>query len=198
MLGSWAIVRDARTRFCLLVSLLLVGISARFTDAFPHYSAPITCLISAVLVQGLRSLAGVKLRGRPVGVLLVSVIVVGSFAWTGLYMKQMFQDGPLKGALPSPRHWDGVFEAPAIFRDEIIERLEARPRKDLVLVRYDKKLFGDRFEWVYNGSDIDAAEVVWARNLGEGKNEQLFAYFTDRRVWLFDLRAKPPSFVRMR
>ena len=123
--------------------------------------------------------------------------MVGCFSWNALYVKQMFRDGPLQSALPSPRYLDPVFEAPAVFRELIIERLEAQPQKDLIILQYEPKFFVDRFEWVYNGSDIDGAEVVWARKLSERENERLFAYFKDRQVWLFDPKVKPRRLIRM-
>jgi hypothetical protein len=35
-------------------------------------------------------------------------------------------------------------------------------------------------EWVYNRADIDASAVVWARDMGEAKNQELLRYFTAR------------------
>jgi hypothetical protein len=191
LLGSWGVVRNAGTRFCLLVSIALVGIAVRFTDAFPHYLAPLTCLFFAIVVEGLRSMAGVRLRARAVGAVLVSVILVVCFAWDALYLGQLWRDGPMRGALPSPRHWDAPFEAPAMLRYQMTQKLSAQARKDLVLVRYESTRYTDRFEWVYNAPDIDAAEVVWARELSERENQQLLAYFKDRRVWRLDPEARP-------
>jgi hypothetical protein len=37
---------------------------------------------------------------------------------------------------------------------------------------------------VYNGAEIDAAKVLWARELDPEQNANLFAYFKDRKVWL--------------
>ena len=191
MFGLWAIVKQARTRFALLVLLFVAVLGSRFTDVFPHYVAPFACLVSAVVVQGLRSLAGFRFRGRRMGMIVVTGVVIASFAWDALYWKQLLEDGPLKGALPSPRHWDAVFEAPAVMRESMIETLEARPGKDLILVRYEASRYVDRFEWVYNGSDIDAAEVVWARELSEPQNRRLRAYFKHRQVWLLDPEIVP-------
>ena len=143
-------------------------------------------------------LGGVKLGGRSVGVALVSVTLVVCFSWDALYLRQMLNDGPLKGALPSPRHWDSVWEAPAMLRDSMIEKLEAQPRKDLVVVRYESKGYVDRFEWIYNAPDIDGAEVVWARELSERENRRLLTYFKDRQVWLLDLESKPLRLGKMK
>jgi hypothetical protein len=52
-----------------------------------------------------------------------------------------------------------------------------------VIVRY---LAQDPFhEWVYNQADIDAADVIWAQDMGD-KNQELTKYFGQRRVWLLE------------
>jgi hypothetical protein len=39
---------------------------------------------------------------------------------------------------------------------------------------------------VYNDAEIDAAKIVWARDMGAAKNEELLRYFPKRRVWLVE------------
>ena len=46
-------------------------------------------------------------------------------------------------------------------------------------------------EWVYNGADIDGSKVVWARDMGAAKNQELIDYYKDRRVWLVEPDEKP-------
>ncbi len=38
-------------------------------------------------------------------------------------------------------------------------------------------------EWVYNPADMDAAPVLFARDMGEEADQALFRYFHDRRIW---------------
>jgi len=47
-------------------------------------------------------------------------------------------------------------------------------------------------EWVYNRADIDAAPIVWARDLGGDQNETLRRYYPDRTVWLLQPDVRPP------
>lgn len=41
-------------------------------------------------------------------------------------------------------------------------------------------------EWVYNAADLNSAKVLWARDMGAGKNEQLRRDFPGRTVWVLD------------
>jgi hypothetical protein len=46
-------------------------------------------------------------------------------------------------------------------------------------------------EWVYNRASIDAAPVVWARELDDAGNRSLIEYFHDRRAWRIDAETVP-------
>jgi len=46
-------------------------------------------------------------------------------------------------------------------------------------------------EWVYNAANIDAAPVVWARDMGSRENAELIDYFRGRKVWLIEPDSKP-------
>ena len=48
------------------------------------------------------------------------------------------------------------------------------------------------WEWVYNAADIDQAKVIWARDMGDDKNQELLRYFPGRRVWLLNGDDSPP------
>jgi hypothetical protein len=76
-------------------------------------------------------------------------------------------------------------------RPAVAKRLMAFPGPDLVVVRYSPGHLV-HFEWVYNEPEIDQAEVVWARDLGESKTCQLIRYYPLREVWLLEADATPP------
>jgi hypothetical protein len=69
-------------------------------------------------------------------------------------------------------------------------QLQSLPGPQLVLVRY-RPNHDPLLDWVYNGADIDHQKVVWARDMGEEKNEELLRYYSDRRVWLLDADRTP-------
>ena len=50
-------------------------------------------------------------------------------------------------------------------------------------------------EWIHNAADIDAADVVWAADLGPAEDQKLIEYYPTRRVWLVEPDARPPQIV---
>jgi len=75
-------------------------------------------------------------------------------------------------------------------RAAVLRELENAPGKHLVIVHYGPK-HASHLDWVYNRADIDAAKVVWARDLGNEQNQELLLYFKDRHAWI--VNADDPS-----
>jgi hypothetical protein len=46
---------------------------------------------------------------------------------------------------------------------------------------------------VYNSADIDAAPIVWARDMGDQANRELLDYYRDRKVWLWQPDIAPDA-----
>jgi hypothetical protein len=67
-------------------------------------------------------------------------------------------------------------------RAALLRELQQLPGPQLVIVSYGPHHNVDR-EWVYNDADIDAAKVVWARDMGKADNQELVQYFRDRKTW---------------
>jgi hypothetical protein len=82
-------------------------------------------------------------------------------------------------------------------RAELLKRLEALPGRQLVIVRY-KPDHDYHTEWVYNEANIDAAAVVWAREMDQDNDRELTNYFKDRRVWLLEADERPPRLSEYR
>jgi hypothetical protein len=97
---------------------------------------------------------------------------------------------PLQALLPSPLPtWPAWRQGPV--RARILRQLNSLPGDQLVIVHYSPD-HDYRMDWVYNGADIDGSKVVWARDMGPAKNEELLRYYRDRRVWIMEPDAKPP------
>jgi hypothetical protein len=171
-------LRDRWTRFALLTCVVELAAFLMATGGFPHYIAPITALIYLLAVQALRQARLWRWHGRPAGRAYVRALPA---AYVALVVLSPFVE---RRAGPDDRH---------LRRAEILARLNADGRRHLVLVRYQSKPMGlDHEEWVYNEADIDAARVVWAREMGPEADRKLIEYFRDRVVWRVDADARPP------
>jgi len=76
-------------------------------------------------------------------------------------------------------------------RAKLLKQLEALPGQHLVIVRY-KPDHDYHTEWVYNEANIDAAKVVWAREMDLQHNRELMNYFKGRVMWLLEADELPP------
>lgn len=165
--------RDRRMRLLLITMLVcFAGVFAVIWSA-PHYAAPVTCIVYALVAQSVRHLRTMRWRGRTLGVAfsraLVLLLVLGTVSQVAY------------------RHCDPLWWTCAgdSSRVSVMKQLEKLPGKHLIIVRYsDEHNIHD--EWVYNGADIDGAKILWARELDEEQNKKLFAYFKDRQIWLVE------------
>jgi hypothetical protein len=67
-------------------------------------------------------------------------------------------------------------------RAQLVRGLRQVPGKYLVVVEYASG-HPPNEELVFNAADIDAADIVWARDMGEAENRKLLHYFKDREAW---------------
>jgi hypothetical protein len=181
--GLLFLFRDKRMRFLLVVLLFVLLAYCVTTWPNPHYIAPVTCILSGVIVQALRHLRQMRLWKRPVGaalscaVVVVLIIDVAQFAATGY---------------GDPMGWGG---GGLQRRVEIQKQLDKTPGKHLVIVKYNAT-HSVHDEWVYNGADIDGSKVVWARDLDPEQNAKLVAYFKDRTVWIVEVGSEDATLSR--
>jgi hypothetical protein len=70
--------------------------------------------------------------------------------------------------------------------------LSEKSGKQLVIVRYSPVHVWHQ-EWVYNQPDLEAAKVIWARDMGDALNSELMGAYPDREFWLFEPDQPTPS-----
>jgi hypothetical protein len=151
----------------------------------PHYAAPLTGAFFALTMLAMRHLWFWQWRGRPVGRQLVRAVPVAAVVLMVLQTSlQCSQWGTA-----SPPEVDFVRE-----RVGILAKLNRYPDQQLVVVHYALQ-HDPLSEWVYNRADIDAAKVVWTRDMGPSSNQELIRYFKDRRVWLLRADENPPQLL---
>ena len=75
-------------------------------------------------------------------------------------------------------------------RRMVMDRLAKQGGQHLIFVTYPAR-YRIQFEWIYNGANIDASPVVWARDLGPAKDKLLMSYYPGRTVWEMDAPKDP-------
>ena len=181
--------KDRRLRPLLLIcGVFLAGLSLN-TWFYPHYAAPITGLIYALVLQGMRHLRVWRRRGRPSGLLIARSIPALCLAMALLRICAQ----PLSFYMPPDWPMTWYYTRPGnTERAQVLARLQREPGRQLAIVRYGP---GHDFfeEWVYNAASIDSARVVWARELDETSNRDLTRYFHDRHAWLVETGEGPAA-----
>jgi hypothetical protein len=135
------------------------------------YMAPLFGLVMILLTVGMRHLGAWRLNGHPLGRSMVHAVVAVHLL-TGAFL--LVDCARANAKLPISQ------------RDEFLAQIRRQPGKHLVIVRYSRD-HSPMQEWVYNGADIDAQDVIVARDLGQRDDEQLLNYYKDRTLWIVDV-----------
>jgi hypothetical protein len=182
------------------ITLALFALGTNLFPAFQvHYIAAATCLFVLMSVTGLERLGRLNIGGRPLGALgaeaafLVFFLCVAHFLfWYGLHV---FDTGEISRAMRPYETWDNINHGNPERRIAVNRQLSEVPGDLLVFVRYGPQhLFQE--EWVWNAAEIDAARVVWARDLGPEENRKLLSYYPSRTALLFEPDARPMRMSR--
>jgi hypothetical protein len=182
LLGFPRVLRDRKMRFPLLaLAIFCLGLAIEIFFR-SHQFAPATALLYLILLQGLRHLRFWRWHGRPVGPELIRAVPLICCAMVVLRVSAVLAHAQIEPSYPRGN----------VQRARIVSELEHLPGQHLILVRYASDHIPDK-EWVYNAADIDRAKVVWARDMGEQKNQELLQYFKDRVVWLLEADESPPK-----
>jgi hypothetical protein len=139
----------------------------------PHYAAPLVGVLAVLVVQTMRHMNTIEVKGRRLGAMVVRVIVVILLVQTAGRALNHECDRLEKACRGNAE------------RAGIADQLGSTPGKHLVMMRYNK-FHNIHYEWVYNGAEIDSPKILWARDIDSRQNEKLFAYFKDRQIWLVE------------
>lgn len=172
--------RDRRLRVpWMILAIFVVGLAVEVWF-LPHYFAPAAALLYLFLMQCMRHLRCFRWRGKPVGAAFVRAVCVVYIATVVLRL------GFAAAHIHPEREWQHGDAG----RESVAHQLDARPGQHVVLVRYAPDFDLDR-EWVFNKSDIDGSKIVWARDMGNQKNQELLAYYRGRQFWLVQADDSP-------
>ena len=177
-----------KSRFLLAVcGTTFIGAALPIYVPPAHYSAALTAAVFALILQAMRSLRMWRIDGRPAGKFLVRAIPIICFALLPLRAAAPLLHIPLP---PTVIHTWYSTDFHNLDRAHVLAKLHAQPGRHLAIVRYQP---GHDIleEWVYNHADIDSSKVVWARDMGAAKNQELIDYYKDRRVCLVEPDEKP-------
>lgn len=176
------ILRDRKMRFPFVaLGTVVLGLVVE-TWFRPHYFAPATGLLYLLLLQCMRHMRLCRWRGKPLGRRLVRAIPVVCLGIVVLRLAAIKAHAIIEEPWPRGN----------VARAKVLRTLEHSDGQHLVIVCYGPSHIWPDPEWVYNAADIDAAKVVWARNMGAQPNQELLDYFKDRRAWLLEADQSPP------
>jgi hypothetical protein len=158
--------RDPQARSLLLImACFLAGI---LLNAFliPHYFAPATAALYALLMLALRRFYEWRPAGRLYVRLVPALALVLCVLHIGLITRR--------------------FHLPGLPRAQVEKALESKPGNHLAIVRYSPGHDPLDLEWVNNAAGIDGSRIVWAREMSPAENRELTDYFRGRQVWLIE------------
>jgi hypothetical protein len=153
--------------------------------ASPHYLAPATAVLVAMVAEGCRYFDGLHVRLAPL--LLVAMAAVLTLR-IGLEQAGL----PYTQTL-NYQSWCCRVEG-NLNKARMTAELEHTPGNHLMIVKA-KTDPNNLFQWIFNDADIDGERIVWARDLGPERNAKLVRYFAGRQVWLVDPNVEPATRV---
>jgi hypothetical protein len=200
----WSVFDDFWERLSVATLCLVVFETLFVKVAFPHYTAPTLGLILFLQIQGLKRLwhwrpqwassAGnvnrkqrkrdaraqaegkvlFPWRGLVVALPIVCLVSLGVRVTSRVTGWSEDPHGPDRNSLPL-HDW-------SLRRADLERWLEEQPDPQLVFVTYSAK-HDVANEWVFNRADIMNSHVIWARDLGVYKNQELLKLMSGRKVW---------------
>ncbi len=180
---NWRTLLCSAVLACSLIGILLpLYFSA-------HYAASATAALYVIYLGALKTVSSWSPWRRPVGRMLVRLVPTLCIVLAGVYT-----------AVPSSRPAK-FFSIPSwctrwqpLDRADVEQSLSSQDGGQLVIVSYSAR-HDPVEEWVFNSADIDKSKVVWARDMGPEKNQELLNYYHYRKVWRLNPDFNPPRLV---
>ncbi len=155
-----------------------------------HYAAPATGAFIFVGLVGLRLLRMAKVRGARIGLALsravVILLAIALLAAASAKIMDPFELNAAAKNSPLPLR---------IERERIESQLSRSEGQHLVIVFYGPKDIPGE-EWIANKPDPRSAKIIWARDMGTAKNEELLRAYPGRHVWLANRSAPCGQLIR--
>ncbi|MBK9171228.1 MAG: glycosyltransferase family 39 protein [Bryobacterales bacterium] len=169
-------LRRRRLRIAWIALAATLAGMALYPFFFPHYAAPVAGVILLLLMESLRRLSAWRWHGHDVG-RRIAFYTIALAAGMPLLIVPGDALGPRLTERRSPRV-------------QVADALLERGGRHLIFVRTDEPSLHRVV--IANNADIDRSPIVWARDLGAEKNEELIQYYRTRSVWVFEADARPP------
>jgi hypothetical protein len=175
-----------------LLGASFVGWFASTSSLLPHYAAPVTSVVIALSVMGLRRIRIWRRDRRGTGrslsrwlmasTIFMCMIKVCTLCWPQL--------------LPAPTEerwvtWADTVGGNGFRRAAMLKELSTS--SSLVFVRYS----ADHYihdEWVYNEANIPKAAIILARDMGPEANRCVIEAYAGRTLWLLQPDLTPPQY----
>jgi len=178
LLGApWAIRRDHWLRLTIPGGIIFSAAMLLGTWVYPHYAAPAAGVFIVLVVASMRRLKAWTVGGRRCGLFLVRGTMSVALLSLALPIARLAQ--------PDRNRWDYQ-------RNRILKHVANQPGRHLVFIHY-RPGHNPHREWVYNDAVIDSSKVVIARIMSPESNAKLGEHFSDRKWWVIEADARPPT-----
>jgi hypothetical protein len=172
-------LKTTEEKLTLLILLVFLAAIFPLCGILPHYVAPITACLYLRFFFTLKRLWAWRPSGKPVGFAIAIFSMCLVVAPMFISVRNTFRDAP-------------EFPLLEVQRQRVVQELEKHPGQHVVLVRY-KPTHTVHIEWVYNRADIDAAPILWAREMGPTQDQPFVEYYKGRNIWLLDADDPTPK-----
>jgi hypothetical protein len=182
--------------FSAPMQFLLLAVGVSFSGMllpvffYAHYAAPITALVYAFVLSAMKYLRLWMAGAKPVGLAITRAAVASC-----VLLALVRISAPILGIALTPPEFPTWAAESDKFQERaaIVSVLNGVGGLHLVFAK--ERIDQHNFDWVSNAADIDASKIVWARDLGVVKNQELIDYYSSRKVWIVDPTQTPPRLM---